>query len=450
MSFFNESRLKDPAVRASHLDLAVFALKILAETQNYIASDITNFPRGICAIFGILSRKYSAKQTATFIGATKLILELSENRSFVSVASSPEVFTDNYCVLQLLYTVCQTADEGTSDHVWAMCHQFTSCSEGLDNLLKQGAVVRLLGCVFGVKGYASFFQNRENAAALMSKLSTHPHKGAETCRTLQQFLPLPVVKLLGDRHGQNAVRLFDETCENPELIWTKEMKGELRDVLSQILLTKLKDTHAAFAASSSDNSPENTNSRAGESSDVSIVLEGNHQPSEAKKLPEIRRDYVVSYSRLAHEISVGHVYLKHFLKQPTFRLSNPIYTLEKVIELWNSVFTRLVPSKKVDFSLRESLLTLTAAALPFLRESINPADARRHRTRAMTAICLGEIGEIVSMKMGLWWSTTVGVARIPQTSQWVALHWSAGPCTCHHSRLTAPSSAYTGYWLYCA
>ncbi len=374
-SFFNESRLKDPTLRAAHLDLAVFALKTLAETQNYIASDITDFPRGICAIFGILSRKYSAKQTATFIGATKLILELSEDRSFVKMASSPEVFTDNYCILQMLYTVCQTADESTSDHVWAMCHQFTSFSEGLDNLLAQGAVVRLLGCVFGVRGYASFFQNRENAAALMSKLSSHPHKGAETCRTLQQFLPLPLVKLLGDRQGQNAVRLFDETCENPELIWTKEMKGELRDVLSQILLTKLTDAHAAFAVPSPNCSPEKTDPPSKESPGADFVLQGNHQPSEAKKLRNIRSDYIVSYSRLAQEISVGHVYLKHFLKQPTFRLSNPVYTLEKVVELWNSVFSRLVPLKKAEYSLRESLLTLTAAALPFLRESISPTNA---------------------------------------------------------------------------
>ena len=58
--------------------------------------------------------------------------------------------------------------------------------------------------------------------------------------------------------------------------------------------------------------------------------------------------------------------MDHISADTTFHLSNPVYTLEKVVELWDSVFQRLVPLKKAEYSLRESLLTLTAAALPFL------------------------------------------------------------------------------------
>ena len=67
---------------------------------------------------------------------------------------------------------------------------------------------------------------------------------------------------------------------------------------------------------------------------------------------------------------MGNVYLKHFLKQPTYRLSNPLYTLEKVVELWEAVFARLVPRQKTSYSLRSSLLSLTGAMLPFLKSSL--------------------------------------------------------------------------------
>jgi hypothetical protein len=41
------------------------------------------------------------------------------------------------------------------------------------------------------------------------------------------------------------------------------------------------------------------------------------------------------------------VYIRLYLKQPTFRLSNPVFFLEKLVEFWDSSFTIQVPIKAV-------------------------------------------------------------------------------------------------------
>ena len=41
---------------------------------------------------------------------------------------------------------------------------------------------------------------------------------------------------------------------------------------------------------------------------------------------------------------VGSVYVRLYLKQPTYRLSNPIYFLEKLVEFWEVSFEAQVPA----------------------------------------------------------------------------------------------------------
>ncbi len=67
--------------------------------------------------------------------------------------------------------------------------------------------------------------------------------------------------------------------------------------------------------------------------------------SEAFNKPiEISVDYTVAYRQLTNEIYIGGVYIRLFLKQPTFRLSNPVFFLEKLIEFWENSFNTQVPS----------------------------------------------------------------------------------------------------------
>jgi hypothetical protein len=51
----------------------------------------------------------------------------------------------------------------------------------------------------------------------------------------------------------------------------------------------------------------------------------------------------VRYEALANELYIGGVYVRIFLKQPTFELSNPVFFLEKLIEQWERSFEEQVP-----------------------------------------------------------------------------------------------------------
>lgn len=135
-----------------------------------------------------------------------------------------------------------------------------------------------------------------------------------------RFLPEPVVLLLRSKAGSASLKALDDVCEHPELIWTAEMQGELREALTKLL--KSGTGGAAIKASDFSEPP-------------SILLE-----------------YVVPYRQLDQELYVGGVYIRLFLKQPTFRLSNPLLFTEKLIEFWEGSFNVQVPPKSAGGSYR--------------------------------------------------------------------------------------------------
>lgn len=80
--------------------------------------------------------------------------------------------------------------------------------------------------------------------------------------------------------------------------------------------------------------------------------EGSAAPKLAfESPPQIGVEYTVAFRQLVSEIYAGGVYIRLFLKQPTFRLSNPVFFLEKLVEFWESSFNVQVPasSKKDRF-----------------------------------------------------------------------------------------------------
>ena len=118
--------------------------------------------------------------------------------------------------------------------------------------------------------------------------------------------------LLRSKAGSASLKALDDVCENPELIWTAEMQGELREALTKLL-------KAAAAAGGT-------------------VEGGPDAESPFSRPPVILPEYVVHFRQLDNELYVGGVYIRLFLKQPTFRLSNPVFFMEKLVEFWESSF----------------------------------------------------------------------------------------------------------------
>jgi DnaJ homolog subfamily C member 13 len=134
------------------------------------------------------------------------------------------------------------------------------------------------------------------------------------CRCHNRFLPEPVVLLLRSQAGNASLGALDESCENPELIWTKEMQGELRDAIIEKLGA------------------------------VTEVKGGVISDAGFSNVPVLSPEYFVPYQQLTNELYVGGVYIRLYLKQPTFRLTNPVLFLEKLIEFWESAFSIQVPT----------------------------------------------------------------------------------------------------------
>lgn len=176
-------------------------------------------------------------------------------------------------------------------------------------MIKCGSILHLLGVLLGITGYSNIYQSRLAAISLLSKFLWHPVKGGEAANMLRRFLPEPIVLLLRSKAGRASLQVLDDVCENPELIWTTEMQGEVRTALVALL--------------------KNDGSVTDDSSFRDVV--------------SIEPDYSVLYRQLSQEIFVGGVYIRLFLKQPTYRLSNPVFFLEKLVEFWESSFNAQVP-----------------------------------------------------------------------------------------------------------
>jgi hypothetical protein len=209
-------------------------------------------------------------------------------------------------VWRLLRAVC-TAGGPAISHVWAASEAFASQPDGLNALIESGAVAHLLGAIFGVSGYVNNYNNRLSAISLLSKFLWNPVRGGEASMMLRRFLPEPVVLLMRSKAGSASLQVLDDVCENPELIWTGEMQGEIREALTKLLTKSQVDA---------DNF----------------------------RIPvDISVDYTVPYRQLSSELYVGGVYVRLFLKQPTFQLSNAIFFTEKLVEFWESSFNTQVP-----------------------------------------------------------------------------------------------------------
>ena len=119
-----------------------------------------------------------------------------------------------------------------------------------------------------------------------------------------------------------------------ELIWTSETQGELRTALTTLL----------FPSSTSPfSSPPGTGPFP---VDMTGIPKGTGTGNIADLFERgitLPPDYVVTYRQLSEELHIGGVYLRLFLKQPTYKLSNSLYFIEKLVEFWEASFNAQVP-----------------------------------------------------------------------------------------------------------
>jgi len=94
------------------------------------------------------------------------------------------------------------------------------------------------------------------------------------------------------------IEIFDSDAESPELIWSSDMRNQLRLKLTQLL---------------------------------DRILSTDRDPAMQYVLPP---DADVVYKALENELFVGGVYVSRYLKEPTFNLRDPTSFLEHLLQRW--------------------------------------------------------------------------------------------------------------------
>jgi hypothetical protein len=131
---------------------------------------------------------------------------------------------------------------------------------------------------------------------------------------LRRYIPEPLVRLVKGKAVEATLKAFDSISETPELFWTAEMREELRRGIRQLLHYD-GDIHSAFC-----------------------------------RRIDVAPGFTIPYKQLDDEIYVGEVYIRLYLKQRTYRLSNPVHFLEQLIVVWESSFNSQVPLSNDEYA----------------------------------------------------------------------------------------------------
>ena len=296
-----EGSLSDSEIGNTYVSVVVMeALNILISSNLALITDVIDSEENITVLFRLLDVRLKSEVVDP---VCQLMRKLCSSSEFVIAATK----RCSSCAWRLIRYLCLSSGPHSAD-AWQAADGFVSTVEGLDAFIEAHGILYMLGIAFGTLGYCHAFANRTRALGMLSKLMWNPLKGSIAASILRRFIPEPMVRLMKGRALDYIVKVFDGVSETPELIWTNRMKDELRTSISSILLFE-GDVHSRFGRS--------------------IALSP---------------DYAVAYKQLKEELYIGDVYIRLYLKQRTYRLTNPVHFLEQLVVVWERSFDNQVPS----------------------------------------------------------------------------------------------------------
>lgn len=150
-------------------------------------------------------------------------------------------------------------------------------------------------------------QPRVRAAEILAKMMADQAHGTLVYLALRKFVPAALVHAIR-KDPEGALQMFEGAHDNPDLIWGSGTRAELRAFLER----KCKE----------------------------FFVHQREKPTFKFNLPE---DFAFAYEELRDETVIGGVYVRNFLKQPTWPLSDPKEFTEAVLDRYITVLTRPSP-----------------------------------------------------------------------------------------------------------
>ena len=211
---------------------------------------------------------------------------------------------------------------------WALLESLSSSSSIAMKLVQSSGWLELLGIVAGYESFTKRFVSRLGAAKTLSRLLWDPNAGpaagefrsvfsthssvfmASHSRALHlqcigplllRFLPPSLQVVLKEGGPDAMLKLFDKDSETPEVIWNGNMRAELRGSLAEQL---------------------------------DSVVKGRSELKAERREFRLSPTAGTKYKNLEDELYIGGVYVRQFLKEPTFNLRDPTGFLEKLMIRW--------------------------------------------------------------------------------------------------------------------
>ncbi|XP_019858666.1 PREDICTED: dnaJ homolog subfamily C member 13 [Amphimedon queenslandica] len=255
--------------------------------------------------------------------ALQVVSAVTGNKSCVSNIADSNV-------LQYLMIVLHSLPASHS-LVLEVLQALTSHTQIVKESIQKGALIYLLNLFCNSQNSSV----REQTANLFAKMITDKLVGPRVRIVLGKFLPYIFMDAMRDS-AEAAVIMFENTQENPELIWNDESREKVSDMIQTM-------TNEFF-------------------------LQQKDNPEIIWKLPE---DFAVVYSQIQGEVEVGGVFLRLFIAQPNWVLRKPKEFLIALLEK----FSVLIQSHSPDGEVLETVTQATVclfSAQPAMADQVPP------------------------------------------------------------------------------
>lgn len=187
------------------------------------------------------------------------------------------------------------------DPRWSVLETLASTSPVASSLVESSGWFELLSVVTGCSQFTKNRAAREGAARTMARLLHDPQVSTTTASLLQSIIPTALVTLLKNNGPEALLLAFDEDSESPELVWDASMRIELRQCISNFIEKLFNPKNQRIMQSTSFSLPA---------------------------------EFRLKYCKTENEISIGGVYLRLYLEDPSFPLHDYNGFLQALLVRW--------------------------------------------------------------------------------------------------------------------
>ncbi|XP_070570129.1 dnaJ homolog subfamily C member 13-like isoform X2 [Ptychodera flava] len=255
--------------------------------------------------------------------ALEVIAGVTGNKDCVTNIADSDVLVYLLLVLQTLPTGRLTVLE--------TLHALSSNTKIIKEAMAKGALIYLLDLFCNSTNPSV----RERTAELFSKMTTDKLIGPRVRIVLSKFLPNIFMDAMRDS-PEASVHMFEGSHENPELIWNDESREKVSATVK-----KMKDDHYRIQK---DN------------------------PETQWRLPE---DFAVVYTDVEGELTVGDVYLRLFIGQPSWVLRKPKEFMIELMQKYSDLISMRAPDGEVLETVTTAVVSLFMAQ-PMLADQLPP------------------------------------------------------------------------------